>query len=157
MSSRQLCCKALGNPCHDISLLYTFPFCEECKVFRRLGIHATFYTDEDMLRRFPLRPPAQFGGNSNRGGDDDDEVPPGAECALCGKDDKQEDMTRTRCCNQVGYYVNKVGSGGCLQSARSDGMSRWVRAHNLAAAWGAHFASCSVQVKPQQKRHLYAC
>jgi hypothetical protein len=77
--------------------VYTHPHSPthtECKVFQRVGLHSTFYTDEDMLARFPLTPADDT--RSSR-----DNVPLGSSCSLCGKDDRQEDMTRTRCCNQV--------------------------------------------------------
>lgn len=47
-----------------------------------------------MLARFPL---------TSRSDDTrvTDRMPRGASCSLCGKDDSQEDMIRTRCCNQV--------------------------------------------------------
>jgi hypothetical protein len=49
-----------------------------------------------MLARFPLRPCGErnraYGAVS---------CAPGASCALCGKTDSQEDMTRTDCCDQV--------------------------------------------------------
>lgn len=71
----------------------------ECKVFQRVRVHATFYTDEEMLRRYPLQPC----GRSGRYEDSEDvPVPPGSSCALCGKNDEQEHMTRSQCCNQVG-------------------------------------------------------
>lgn len=68
----------------------------ECKLLRKLNLRSTFYTDKDMLARFPLRPC----GERNR---HCDAVicPPGSRCALCGKKDREEDMTRTDCCDQV--------------------------------------------------------
>lgn len=69
---------------------------EECKLFTRLNLRSTFYTDDDMLTRFPLRPCGQRARNSGR-----QAVADGSCCALCGKNDQQEDMTRTDCCSQV--------------------------------------------------------
>lgn len=80
-----------------------FPVAAECKLFKKLNLRSTFYTDGDMLARFPLR----ACGERNR---DCDAVPcpPGSRCALCGKKDTQEDMTRTDCCDQVRTIIHTL-------------------------------------------------
>ncbi len=83
----------------------SFPCCwygpAECKVFKRLGLHSTFYTDEDMLQRYPLQPCQRKVRRWDVPYMPPD-LPSGSSCALCGKNDKQEQMTYTECCNQVG-------------------------------------------------------
>ena len=74
----------------------------ECKLFKRLGLRSTFYTDEEMLAAFPLKPPPG-----------DREVPPailkGAKCPLCRTSAKKEVMKRTSCCHQVSWVGFRVG------------------------------------------------
>lgn len=69
------------------------------QVFKRLGIRATFYTDEEMLAPFPLRatPRLSFQElNAIRR-----TVPANATCPLCLKTSAEVDMARTQCCQQV--------------------------------------------------------
>lgn len=65
---------------------------EECKVFQRLGIRATFYKDADMLEKYPLQTPSRRRATLP--------VPEGSSCTLCLMPDREVGMTRTRCCGQ---------------------------------------------------------
>jgi hypothetical protein len=87
---------ALRNSISDASLLRLEPLIcpAECKLFSRLGLRSTFYTDGEMLAAYPLKPRPS-----------DDAVPPpipkGTRCPLCRTSVKREGMKRTRCCHQV--------------------------------------------------------
>jgi hypothetical protein len=79
----------------------------ECKLFKRLGLRSTFYTDDAMLQRFPLKPPLP----------EDTPCPPqpqSGDCALCGRKGGaggEVSIKKTRCCEQVGLLPSYLGSG----------------------------------------------
>jgi hypothetical protein len=83
--------KPTRSPILPCSAVRPFPYCPpgpaECKVFQRVRVHATFYTDEDMLQRYPLQPLGCCRRYEDR---EEVPVPPGSSCALCGKTDKQD-------------------------------------------------------------------
>ncbi len=68
------------------------------QVFKRLGIRATFYTDEEMLEQFPFEPTLR---DTWPGTSEYEDIPENSVCPLCLKTDEEVDMTRTRCCGQV--------------------------------------------------------
>jgi hypothetical protein len=116
--------------CHPACLPVGLPLWPtECKLFQQHGLRSTFYTDEDMLAHFPLKP---------WGGEDQGERPPagpGSCCGLCGRTDadmhsstppgvstdsfseEHELVTVTYCCGQVqGTQLERLG---CFQSSSS--------------------------------------
>ncbi len=67
------------------------------QVFKRLGLRATFYTDEEMLARYPMQAVSRIRDERDKQAD----IPKHATCPLCLKTDKDVTFTRTRCCRKV--------------------------------------------------------
>lgn len=73
---------------------------EECSVFSRVGMSAIFYTDEDMLAKYPLKAvdPLKIGSDSNK-----IRPPEGSHCCtlLCHLHDNHDKLCYTPCCGNI--------------------------------------------------------
>ncbi|KXZ42905.1 hypothetical protein GPECTOR_112g275 [Gonium pectorale] len=107
------CCKehqAQDRPVHK----------KECAVFRRLGLSAKLYNDEQMLERFPLG--SALGHNTPSSAARPDAIPAGACCGLCGKTSAEETLGRAPCCgevvcdNELRYRPGTFSRDFCLRS-----------------------------------------
>lgn len=61
----------------------------DCCVFKRLGMRALFYTDEQMLAAYPQTPPKKLANRFETNA---------SECGLCGKAKEDVGIILTSCC-----------------------------------------------------------
>ncbi|ORZ39623.1 hypothetical protein BCR44DRAFT_52903 [Catenaria anguillulae PL171] len=94
----------------------------DCKTFSRLGITASFYSDEEMLAKHPIRTRAELAHWFRTA------AQVGSKCEICGVDDGEVDMILTDCC----------GATVCDSEDDLSGANRCPRYHERYTLCGYH-------------------